>query len=131
MKKIILLTLILGVSNNLNSQSIRYNDYCIYTPNKNFVRILESPDGSGLLQATFFSGGNAIFLFSDGRGDILGKFGQKGQAFAKSHVYVDFAAPSDTLRPLQIGSVSFSIYDEPKTQITNGKVETVYPICRR
>lgn len=131
MKKIILLTLLLGVSNNLKSQSIRYNDYCIFTPNKNFVRVLETPDGSGLQQATFFSGGNAIFLFSDGRGDVLGKVGQKGQAFAKYHVYVDFAAPNDTLRPLQVNNTYFSVYDEVKTQITNGKTETVYPICRR
>ncbi len=130
MKKI-LLTLILGVSTNVNSQTIVYNDYCLFTPNKNFVRVLETPDGSGLLQATFFSGGNAIFLFSDGRGDVLGKVGQKGQAFSKSHVYVDFVTHNDTVRPLQINNTYFSVYDEQKTQITNGKKETVYPICRR
>lgn len=131
MKKIILLTLFLGVSTNVNSQTIIYNDYCIYTPNKNYVRVVETPDGSGLLQATFFSGGNAIFHFSDGRGDILGRIGQKGQAFAKSHVYVDFAAPSNTSRPLQIGSIFFSIYDQAQEQMTNNRSETVYPICRR
>ena len=131
MKKIILLTLILGVSQNLNSQTIVYNDYCIYTPNKNFVRVLETPDGSGLLQATFFSGGNAIFLFSDGRGDVLGTVGQKGQAFAKSHVYVDFVTPNDRVRPLQVNNTYFSVYDDPKVQTTNGQSETVYPICRR
>ena len=131
MKKIILITLILGVSKNLNSQTIVFNDHCIFTPNKNFVRVVETPDGSGFLQATFFSGGNAIFLFSDGRGDVLGKVSQKGQAFAKSHVYVDFETPNDTVRPLQVNNTYFSVYDEAKTQTTNGKTETVYPICRR
>ena len=131
MKKIILITLILGVSKNLNSQTIVFNDHCIFTPNKNFVRVVETPDGSGFLQATFFSGGNAIFLFSDGRGDVLGKVGQKGQAFSKSHVYVDFVTHNDTVRPLQINNTYFSVYDEVKTQITNGKTETVYGICRR
>ena len=119
MKKIILITLILGVSKNLNSQTIVFNDHCIFTPNKNFVRVVETPDGSGFLQATFFSG------------DVLGKVSQKGQAFAKSHVYVDFATPNDTVRPLQVNNTYFSVYDEAKTQTTNGKTETVYPICRR
>lgn len=130
MKKIILLTLILGVSNNLKSQTIRYNDYCIYTPNKNFVRILKTPD-SNFLQAVFYSGGNAVFHYADLTGKVLGTTGRKGQAFSKSHVYVNSPNQNQTLRPLQINNVSFSVYDEQKIQVTNGKTEAVYGICRR
>lgn len=129
MKKIIFLTLILGVSKNVNSQTIIYNDYCIFTPNKNFVRVV-SGDG-GYLQATFFSGGSAIFHYADLTGRVLGTSGRKGEAFAKAHVYVQSPNTEQTLRPLQINNVSFSVYDEQKTQTTNGKTETVYGICRR
>ena len=129
MKKIIFLNLILGVSTNVNSQTIVYNDYCIFTPNKNFVRVV-SGDG-GYLQATFFSGGSAIFHYADLTGRVLGTSGRKGAAFAKAHVYVQSPNTAQTLRPLQINNVSFSVYDEQKTQTTNGKTETVYPICRR
>lgn len=129
MKKIIFLTLILGVSTNVNSQTIVYNDYCIFTPNKNFVRVV-SGDG-GYLQATFFSGGSAIFHYADFTGRVLGTSGRKGTAFAKVHVYVQSPNTEQTLRPLQINNVSFSVYDEQKTQTTNGKTETVYGICRR
>lgn len=128
MKKIILLTLILGVSNNLKSQTIRYNNYCIFTPNKNFVRVIEH---AGYLQATFYSGGNAIFHYADLNGDVLGTVGRKGQAFSKSHVYVNSPNQNQTLRPLQINNTYFSVYDEQKKQMINGKTETVYPICRR
>ncbi|NSY35433.1 hypothetical protein DS891_17990 [Pseudoalteromonas sp. JC28] len=129
MKKIILLTLILTVSNNLKSQTIRYNNNCIYTPNKNFVRVVSG--SGGYLQATFFSGGSAIFHYADFTGKVLGTSGRKGAAFAKAHVYVQSPNTAQTLRPLQINNVSFSVYDEQKTQVTNGKTETVYPICRR
>ena len=129
MKKIIFLTLILGVSTNVNSQTIIYNEYCIFTPNKNFVRVV-SGDG-GYLQATFFSGGSAIFHYADLTGRVLGTSGRKGAAFAKAHVYVQSPNTAQTLRPLQINNVSFSVYDEQKTQTTNGKTEKVYPICRR
>ncbi len=129
MKKIILLTLILGVSNNLKSQSIRDNDYCIYKPNKNFVRVVS---GSGsYLHATFYSGGNAIFHYADFTGKVLGTAGSKGAAFSKSHVYVQSPNAAQKLKPLQINNISFSVYDEQKTQVTNGKTEKVYPICRR
>jgi hypothetical protein len=111
MKKIIFLTLILGVSTNVNSQTIVYDNYCVFTPNKNFVRVVSG--SGGYLQATFFSGGSAIFHF------------------AKAHVYVQSPNAAQTLRPLQINNISFSVYDEAKTQTTNGKTETVYPICRR
>jgi len=129
MKKIIFLTLILGVSTNVNSQTIVYNDHCVFTPNKNFVRVVSG--SGGYLQATFFSGGNAIFHYADFTGRVLGTSGRKGAAFAKAHVYVQSPNAAQTLRPLQINNVSFSVYDEAKTQTTNGKTETVYPICRR
>ena len=129
MKKIIFLTLILGVSTNVNSQTIIYNDYCLFTPNKNFVRVFSG--AGGYLQATFFSGGSAIFHYADLTGRVLGTSGRKGAAFAKAHVYVQSPNTAQTLRPLQINNISFSVYDEQKTQVTNGKTETVYPICRR
>lgn len=129
MKKIIFLTLILGVSTNVNSQTIVYNDHCVFTPNKNFVRVVSG--SGGYLQATFFSGGNAIFHYADFTGRVLGTSGRKGAAFAKAHVYVQSPNAAQTLRPLQINNISFSVYDEAKTQTTNGKTETVYPICRR
>jgi hypothetical protein len=128
MKKIFLI-LILGVSSNVNSQTIVYNSYCVFTPNKNFVRVVAG-DG-GYLQATFFSGGSAIFHYADLTGKVLGTAGRKGSAFARSHVYVNSPNTAQTLRPLQINNVSFSVFDEQKTQVTNGKTETVYPICRR
>lgn len=128
MKKIILLALILTVSNNLKSQTIRYNDYCIFTPNKNFVRVIEH---EGYLQSTFYSGGSAIFHYADFTGKILGTASRKGAAFAKFHVYVQSPNKNQTLRPLQINNTYFSVYDEQKTQITNGKTEKVYGICRR
>jgi len=129
MKKIISLILFIGVSKNLYSQTIVYNDYCIYTPNKNFVRVVSG--SGGYLQATFFSGGNAIFHYADLTGRVLGTTSRKGAAFAKSHVYVQSPNAAQTLRPLEINNISFSVYDEAKTQTTNGKTETVYPICRR
>ena len=85
----------------------------------------------GYLQATFFSGGNAIFHYADLTGRVLGTTSRKGAAFAKSHVYVQSPNAAQTLRPLEINNISFSVYDEAKTQTTNGKTETVYPICRR
>ena len=129
MKKIIFLTLILGVSTNVNSQTIVYDNYCVFKKNKNFVRVVSG--SGGYLQATFFSGGNAIFHYADFTGRVLGTSGRKGAAFAKAHVYVQSPNAAQTLRPLQINNVSFSVYDEAKTQTTNGKTETVYPICRR
>ena len=129
MKKIIFLILCIGVSKNVNSQTIVYNSHCIFTPNKNFVRVVSG--SGGYLQATFFSGGTAIFHYADFTGKVLGTSGRKGAAFAKAHVYVQSPNTAQTLRPLQINNVSFSVYDEAKTQTTNGKTETVYPICRR
>lgn len=123
------LILFIGITNNLNSQTIVYNDHCVFTPNKNFVRVVSG--AGGYLQATFFSGGNAIFHYADLTGRVLGTSGRKGAAFSKAHVYVQSPNTAQTLRPLQINNVSFSVYDEQKTQVTNGKTETVYGICRR
>ena len=117
MKKIIFLIALL--ISDLQAATTIFTNECIFTPNRDFVKIHVL---NGLKQATFFSGGIAIFHFSDGNGDILGTSSSNGQAFISSGFSytgnIGNTTPLTT-QTLQVGSnVSINDSDDDKIVVT-------------